>query len=80
MTELKRKVAVDISIERTGKRLDEQRLLGRTALLAKEPQRLDKPPAVERRALDRRGRILRQRGRRRGNAAAEPLERKLAVE
>ena len=80
LAELDREVAVGVVVERFGERSDEQRLLGRTALLAEQPDRLDEAAAVEGRALDLRRHILRQRGGRRRDRAAEPLERELAVE
>src|SRR5215212_4587171 len=52
----------------------------RIALLLHQPNRLDQTPAVERRPLSGRRRILRRGGWRSRHRASQPLERQLAIE
>ena len=80
LPEVNREVAVAVIVERFGEGLHEQRLLGRTPLLAEQPDGLHQSAAVERRALGLRRHVLRQRRGWRGNRLADALQRELTVE
>src|SRR4029079_18087146 len=67
-------------IERLGERSYEQRLLGRPALLSKQPKRLNKSLRGGGCALGGRGRGVRRRLWRRRNRSTHPFQRELAVE
>ena len=80
LAEIDRQIAVGIIVERFGQRADEKRLLGRTALLAEQPNGLDQRPCIERCALRGGRHKLRLGLRRRLNGTAKTLKRQLAVE
>ena len=73
LAQLDRKVTVCVVVERLSECLDEQGLLGRSALLTEQPDRLDEAAAVEGRALELCRHILRHRGGRRCNRTPETL-------